>query len=726
MSNPLPLVGSTLLFAVLVAASYTFAVSLSAAATGRTSSLRAARLGAYGVVGLIGAAVAYLSYALLSHDFAVRYVGQYSDRSMPEIYLLAAFWGGQAGSLLMWLFVLGLYIAVCVLRLGRKHLALQPWVIATLMVVVAFFCVLIAFTANPFAVAAGAQSERLDGDGLNPLLQSVHMLVHPPSLYLGFVGCSIPFAFAIAALASGRLDAEWIQACKKPTLFALLFLGLGNLFGMAWAYEMLGWGGTWAWDPVQNAGLMPFLSLAAFAHSVMIQERRGTLKLWNVFLACLTFVMTVFGTFVNRSGIIASVHAYAQSSIDGYFFVFLGLVVAACATLILYRWPELRGLPEIPRVRKAAITSGWLVIAALGPAMWVVAGKVEGLGAAGRVALFAIILGIAVHVAIHVVFRKMTAGLELRARRPRVESLCSREGMFALSNVTLVGIVFVLLAATTFPLLSELLWSEKISLGPPQYGAFMQPLGLTVFFLMGAGTLLPWKKSSDPAASRAWRKKLWLPALAALIATTLHLLAGGRLGFPVVSATAVIALALCAFNFAVTVQELAALHRTGLRGARRRLGGTLAHLGIVLVFFGLTGRSWNVDSEVSLDPGQSVQVDALTFRYGGMRNVTDGAKRQIVADVKVSSRGEELGSVSPAKVIYDRAPDSPITEPSMLRSLRHDVYLVVGAIDPRTQRASLQIHVNPLVGWIWLGGVFFALGCLVSSWPERRRRPDAG
>jgi len=647
MSNALPLLGSTLVLAVMVAASYTFAVSVSAASTGSTRRLQAARFGAYGAVALIGLAVSCLAYAFLTHDFALRVVAHSSDRSMPTIYLLAALWGGQAGSLLLWLFILGLYVGACVWSLGKKHVELQPYVIATLMVVVVFFCVLLTFAANPFAAATTVGPERLDGEGLNPLLQNIHMLVHPPCLYLGFVGCTVPFAFAIAALATGRLDTEWIVACRKFTLFALLFLALGNILGMAWAYEMLGWGGYWAWDPVQNAAFMPLLALVAFVHSVMMQERRGTLKVWNVFLPCVTFVMTIVGTFLNRSGAVASVHSYAQSSIGYYFLPFIGFLVALSATLITRRWRALRGMAK--------------------------------------------------------------------ARPPMASS--SRELVFELSNLLLVGIMLLILAMTLFPIVSDVLLRESVTVGPSFYGAWMQPLGLTVFFLMGAGTLAPWKTTSS-------RKKVIAPALAALVVGTLHVLTGRRLGFPADTITSVVALSLCAFNLVVIVQELVVLYRDGFRilwlaGMRRRYGGYIVHLGIVLMFFGFMGKSWDFDRQTTLEPGQTYEAEGRTLQYVGTRTVVEDSKRKILADVKVFRDGKEVGKVSPAKVIYKTMADSPVTEPAMLHSLRDDLYLVVGAINPETQRASLQIRINPLVGWIWFGAIFLVLGSIVSMWPER-------
>src|SRR5580698_4641998 len=366
--STLPAFGASLLLGVMVVASYTFAVALAAGTNRRPRTLQAARLGAYGTVALIGLSVLCLAYAFVTHVFRIRYVAHYSDRSMPIQYLLTALWGGQDGSLLWWLFLLSVYIGACVKWLGKRHLELQPYIIATLMGIVLFFCVLMAFAANPFATGiAGARS---DGEGLNPLLQNYWMVIHPPCLYTGFVGCSVPFAFGVAALVTGRLDHEWIVVSRKWLLFAWMFLGIGNTLGMVWAYEELGWGGYWGWDPVENAAFMPFLVASAYVHSVMIQERRGMLKVWNIFLICLTFFLTIFGTFLTRSGMIASVHAFAQSSIGNYFAVFLVLLVTFAATLVLWRWPELRDLPPSPRLRKAAVASGWLVIMVCGPGLF--------------------------------------------------------------------------------------------------------------------------------------------------------------------------------------------------------------------------------------------------------------------------------------------------------------------------------------------------------------------
>jgi cytochrome c-type biogenesis protein CcmF len=753
-----PAFGFSLLLGAMVVASYTFAVALAAGANGRPRTLQAARFGAYGTVAMIGTAVVCLAYAFVTHDFRIRYVAHYSDRSMPLHYLFTALWGGQDGSLLWWLFLLSAYIGVCVRWLGKGYLELQPYVIATLMAIVLFFCVLMAFAANPFALnVAGA---RADGDGLNPALQNYWMVIHPPCLYTGFVGCSVPFAFGVAALVTGRLDHEWIVASRKWTLFAWMFLGIGNTLGMLWAYESLGWGGYWGWDPVENAAFMPFLVASAYVHSVMIQERRGMLKVWNVFLVGLMFFLTIFGTFLTRSGMIASVHAFAQSSIGSYFAVFLAMLVVFATTLVLYRWPELRDLPPSPRLRKAAIAAGWLIIAACGPGLYMVWHL--GLPVTLRVTLIAAIAGAAVYVALEIVFRRMTRGLNLETRRPRIDSMLSREFTFVLNNWILCSLLFFILVATTFPLISDALTGEKVTVGPPFYKAWVQPLGITLLMLMGVGTLLGWKKTSPEALRRAFR----VPIVAMVVAALLHFALGRMLGFPAVvwadpiydgfiggglrvfnAFMPVAGFSLCVFNAAVIVQEFVYLMRARARAgsdrtpailwwlgivpglvytlaslsppSRRRYGGYVVHFGIVLMFLGFTGQSWNADHEASLYPGQTYSAEDYTLVYGGARMEVDSAKRMVFADVDVYKNGKLLTHLTPGKFIYKKQPDAPTTEVAIHHGLRDDFYLIVGSINPSNKNlAAFQFHINPLVSWIWIGCIVLILGSVVCMWPQ--------
>jgi cytochrome c-type biogenesis protein CcmF len=674
MWQSLPLFGKLVLYAVMIAAAYTFAVAV-VAGRGKPRYLQAARLGAYGTVSLIGLAILCLSYAFVTHDFRIKYVAHYSDRSMETLYLFTSLWGGQDGSLLWWLFLLSIYTGVCVWWLKGKFRELQPYIIATLMVVVLFFCVLMSFAANPFSTSvAGA---RIDGEGLNPLLQNFYMIIHPPSLYTGFVGCTVPFSFAVAALVTGRLDNEWISAVRNWMLFAWMFLSIGNALGMLWAYEELGWGGYWAWDPVENAAFMPWLTATAFVHSMMIQERRGMLKVWNVTLILITFFMTIFGTFLTRSGLIASVHSFAQSNIGIYFVWFLGFVIAACAGLVVWRLPRMRS---------------------------------EG----------------------------------------RIEAVLSREAAFLANNWAFLGIMVFILVATTFPRISEWLLDQKSTVGPTFYNAWLPPAGLFLFALMGMGPLLAWRKTSP----QMFKRGFVAPVAAGAAFALLHVAFGKALRFPafvtpdriyegfvgtglakVGSVLPLVSTFLCAFNVAVVVQEYARGIRARRRGgsesffvalfnlvakARHRYGGYVVHLGIVLMFLGFTGRSWGVDKEFSMKPGESFQVDHYQMRYVGPRMEVDQTKRMIFADLAVTdvSTGQEVGKADPAKFMYRKMPEQPTTEVSMLHSIRDDLYVVIGQVSPETKVADFQVHVNPLVSWIWVGVLVLIFGAFISMWPE--------
>jgi cytochrome c-type biogenesis protein CcmF len=677
MWQSLPEFGTGVLYAILVSAAYTFAVSV-AAGRGRPRLLQSARLAAYGTTALVGFAVLLLAYAFITHDFRISYVARYSDRSMTTAYLFTSLWGGQDGSLLWWLMLLSLYTAACVRWLKGRYRLLQPYVIATLMVIVSFFAILMIFSANPFAQSvAGA---RADGEGLNPLLQNFYMIIHPPSLYTGFVGCSVPFAFAIAALVSGRLDNEWINAVRKWMMFAWLFLSIGNVLGMIWAYEELGWGGSWAWDPVENAACLPWFAATAYVHSTMIQERTNGLKIWNVFLICLTFLLTIFGTFLTRSGLISSVHSFAQSNIGIFFVWFMGFTVAVCAGLIVWRLPLLRG-------------------------------------------------------------------------RSNMESVASREAAFVANNWVLLGLLTFIAVATIFPKISEWLWKESVTVGPPFFNRWAAPFGVTLLLLMGLAPLFGWRKTSKEAFKRA----LLVPLIALVGTAALHLAVGSRLGYPafvagdafypgfigvvlqkIGSSVPLLIVSLAAFNVAVIGQEfargIAARRRSSGKGgdqesiglalfrlvekSRRRYGGYVVHVGIVLMFLGYCGNAWKIERETSLVPGEKYQIGQYELTYQGSRREVDQTKMMIFSDIMVTRNGEPVGSVHPAKFIYKRMPQSPTSEVSMLHSFREDLYAVVGTVDPTTKRATFQLHVNPLVSWIWAGLGVLMIGAVVSLWPE--------
>jgi cytochrome c-type biogenesis protein CcmF len=341
--------GSFALLLALVASGWGLVVGCLGAKTGREDATRSAEGALKGSTTALTVAGLALFYALLTKDFRIEYVAQYTSRSLSVFYTLGAFWAGQAGSLLLWAWTLSICASLVVWTNRTRNRDLMPWVDVVLSATIMFFVVLVAFYANPFKVLPVAPA---DGQGLNPLLQNYGQWVHPIALYLGFVGFTIPFAFAIAALVTGHLGDRWIRTVRKWALWSWILLTAGILFGARWAYVELGWGGYWAWDPVENASLLPWLVATAYLHSVVVQEKRGLMKVWNVALAAATFSLSIFGTFLTRSGVISSVHAFAESTMGPLLIGFTLLSVALTAALIVWRLPELR-----PTGRFGAIVS---------------------------------------------------------------------------------------------------------------------------------------------------------------------------------------------------------------------------------------------------------------------------------------------------------------------------------------------------------------------------------
>jgi cytochrome c-type biogenesis protein CcmF len=339
MSDSMSRIGEFALLFAFVTAIYAVLMALFGVRLSRQEMVRSAERATYGVFGLVTIAMVALLYALLTHDFRLQYVVSVSNRAMSPFYLLAALWGGQEGSMLLWLWILGLYSALVVWQNRAHNRPLLPYVIPTLMFTALLFLAILVFAEDPFQQLAHPPQ---DGRGLNPLLQHPLMVIHPPNLYFGFVGYAVPFAFAIGALASGRLDNRWIRSVRRWTLVPWLFNTIGVLLGGQWAYVELGWGGYWAWDPVENASLMPWLTATAFLHSVMIQEKKGMLKVWNMSLIILTYALSIFGTFLTRSGVISSVHAFAESSLGAYFLLYLAGALIVAVALLVKRLPQLR------------------------------------------------------------------------------------------------------------------------------------------------------------------------------------------------------------------------------------------------------------------------------------------------------------------------------------------------------------------------------------------------
>src|ERR671915_1320695 len=347
--------GYYLLLTAFVVCAYAAAASV-AGARRRSQRLIESGVGAfYLVAAVMSVASSVIVYAFVSGDYSIRYVQRYSDSFQPLFYKITSYWGGLDGSIMFWVFLLSLFGSVAVFVNRERHRELMPYVVATISVVQMFFLFLMIIHNNPFSTFL--TENPTDGRGLNPLLQNFYMVIHPPTLYLGFVGLTIPYAFGMAALITGHLDDSWLRAVRRWTMISWLFLSIGLGLGMIWAYEELGWGGYWMWDPVENAGALPWFTATAFLHSVMVQERRGMLRVWNVTLVIITFLLTIFQTFMTRSGVVQSVHAFGEDpELGRLFIIFMITITVVSFGFLIYRLPLLKARNELDSVlsREAA------------------------------------------------------------------------------------------------------------------------------------------------------------------------------------------------------------------------------------------------------------------------------------------------------------------------------------------------------------------------------------
>src|SRR5271167_800970 len=339
----MPQLGKLALAIALILAVYSIVANIYGARRNAPDFDVSARHALWAMCAMVTIAVVVLWVALLRSDFSLEYVAAYSSTTLPTVYKITSLWGGQQGPLLFWTWLLSIFTSIAAFQNRRRNPEIAPYALAVLAGVAMFFLGMLNFVTRPFDLVKAIP---VDGQDLNPLLQNYWMAIHPPSLYTGYVSASVPFAFAAGALITGRLDDGWIRSTRRWAIFSWFFLTLGNMFGARWAYEVLGWGGYWAWDPVENAAFMPWLVMTAYLHSVMIQERKDMLKVWNLSLIGLAFGLTLFGTFITRSGVISSVHSFTQSGLGPYFLSFLITVTLAYTALLIFRSKDLRSPAE--------------------------------------------------------------------------------------------------------------------------------------------------------------------------------------------------------------------------------------------------------------------------------------------------------------------------------------------------------------------------------------------
>lgn len=622
-------------------------------------------------------------YLLVSGRYEVEYVASVTSNSMPFYLKVTALWGGQSGSLIFWSWLMAAFASAVTLRKWDRDREFLPWVIVVSLVTLAFFLMLVIFVENPFTrlwqTAGGSVVESMfqpagstlyiprDGNGLNPLLRHPGMIIHPPMLYLGFVSFVIPYAFAVAALITGRTDDRWIRITRRWTLVAWLFLSLGLILGGRWAYDVLGWGGYWGWDPVEIAAFMPWLTGTAFLHSVMIQEKRGMLKHWNMLLIILTYDLVIFGTFLTRSGVLSSVHAFAQSAIGPLFFSFIGLTFAVSLGLLLKRWSELKS-------------------------------------------------------------------------EAHMTSMFSREALFLLNNLLFMGILIICFWGVIFPLLSEALGivgeripilsniftGQKVTVGPQYYERATGPLFAGLLLLMGVAPLAAWRHSTMKTLGRA----MWKPFLASLLVVVLVIAVGLR------QWAALLGFWLAAFVAAVTLYEFwrgtLARHRKSdesfpvalwrLAGRnRRRYGGYVIHLGVVLMAIGIIGiEIFQTETQGTVSIGEQLTLGNYVITYDAL-NVFDHEDGRNVARAVVSvyKDGEYVGELYPRRDYYYEAQQN-MTIPGVRSSWEDDFYVLLVDWQPvSTLGATFKIYHNPLVNWLWLGGFVFILGTAIAAWPDK-------
>ncbi len=663
--------------------------------------LRSARNAFALTLPLLGLVAFLLITAQLSGQYHIAYVNNVSKDAQPFLLKITALWGGQAGSLVLWSFMLSGFTVAALWLNWRSERPLMPWMMVVSGVTLSFFLLLNNAYENPFerywslsdgtieisltappeslpaypyqsetqgeffhsapdATFAGAPDARMDGRGLNPLLRHPGMIIHPPMLYLGFTGFMIPFAFAMAALLKGDFSNQWIAATRRWSVIAWMFLSIGIILGGRWAYDVLGWGGYWGWDPVENSSLLPWLTGTAFLHSVMIQERRGMLKGWNMFMIILTYILMLFGTVATRTGLLSSVHTFAQSPLALPMGGFLAVTTLVCVVVFVWR------------------------------------------GSQGAF-----------------------------QNDHRLESVFSRESLFLFNNWLFLALTVVIFWGTWAELITGMLQdagltADTINLGPEYYEMITPWLFGALFVLMGVAPLAAWRKASAARVGRAIRIPSGLTA-----ALTLGLLAWG------VDAVVVLSIALVAFAGFATLTELykGAAARQRAHGEplalafarlfvrdRRRYGGYTIHLGVVIIGIGIIGSTaFQEIRQRTLAPGEVIEIGPYLVQYDEAHTARaiDG-RDMFIANVSLWRDGEYVTQLRPRRDVFE-GNSTPMTIAGTHSTLENDVYTLITFWEG--ERITFRVYLNPLVNLVWWGGALFVLGTIVAVYPSPQKGP---
>jgi cytochrome c-type biogenesis protein CcmF len=612
-------------------------------------------------------------YALYTFDFSLAYVYEVSSRAMSPFLRVTALWGGQNGSVLFWAWLMAAFVGIVLLRKWERDRDLMPYVIFVAMLTTAFFVGVVLFITNPFVrlwhVPGATELTKAifqpvnampytpeNGNGLNPLLRHFGMIGHPPTTYLGFTGFVIPFAYANAALITGHSGRDdWILTTRRWTLFAWIFLSIGLVLGGRWAYDVLGWGGFWGWDHVENAMLMPWLTGTAFLHSVMMTEKRGMLKKWNMVLIILTYSLSLFGAFITRTGVISSVHAFAKTALGPAFLAFIGITFLGSVTILYLRWDTLKSDHSL-------------------------------------------------------------------------ESFISREAAFVLQNMLFLAVTFAVFWGTVFPLISELVTGTKITVGPPYFQRVTGPLFFALVLLMGVAPLFAWRKQ----AARTLGRAIWIPFLVS-VGTT------GIWGFVHrMHPASIFGLWLVTFTLSAILAEfwkgIQARHATRgenpvtalvnlIRRNHRRYGGYIIHIGVVLIAMGVIGDAYfKQETQGTISQGEYLTIGGYKLEFKELLGYQGSDGREIVeAITSLSQDGQLIRELNPRRD-YFVIQQQPISVPGVYSTPGLDFYVLLVGWDNLGTSATFKVYVNPLISWVWVGGIVMILGTIIATWSNPTRR----
>ena len=648
--------GAISLWIALALAAYSAVGSVAGKLRGSVALVDSGQAAMYATVVVLFVSTLSLVVSFISRDFEIAYVALHSDLAMPDRFTWVAFYAGNEGSLLYIAMVLSVMSAIAVWRAPERVRDALPYTTGVMMLVLTFFLAVMAVMANPFDKLPFVPA---DGEGINPLLTHFGMFFHPPALMAGLVGITIPFSFALGSLLARQTGDEWVDPGRVWGIITWALLAGGLLLGSWWAYTILGWGGYWFWDPVENAAFMPWLALTAFIHSIMVQKRRGMFRMWNIALVNVAFGLALYGMFMNRGGSVPSVHSFGASTLGWVFLLFLAVGVIVPLVIFFWRYPLLKSAQNL-------------------------------------------------------------------------DSMLSREAAFLVNNLLLLGIAFVTLWGTVYPLISPLTSGEEITVARPFYDQVNGPLMLALVFLMGVGPMLPWRRANWASVRRA----LTVPAGVAALAVVLLLAFGLR------PSTSSGAYALAGFGLAAFVASgilmewyrgARARHRNSnenyavaflhlVWANRPRYGGYIVHLAVLMVALGIVGTSFfNAQKDVVLSPGETTTIENYEIRYLGTTMVPYGNRTEFISSVEVYRDGQFLDTISPNRAFYPNF--NMASTRAAIRSTPVEDFYVVPSENLPDGDVGFRILVNPLIWWMWVAGPVMVLGTIIALWPEPSRVP---